>query len=65
MGTNRTFWETKILDGYTSKPQRGEINIARGIAPGSKPQRGEINIAWGSAPGNPSLGSCVQDSGNL
>jgi hypothetical protein len=46
------------------KPQRGEINIAWGSAPGNpsydhveyteKPQRGEINIAWGNAPGNPS-----------
>jgi hypothetical protein len=49
------------------KPQRGEINIAWGNAPGNpnydrvesnqliikKPQRGEINIAWGNAPGNP------------
>jgi hypothetical protein len=36
------------------KPQRGDINIAWGNAPGNlkKPQRGDINIAWGNAPGN-------------
>jgi hypothetical protein len=42
------------------KPQRGDINIARGIAPGfgrnstalgGKPQRGDINKARGIAPG--------------
>ncbi|OQY49779.1 MAG: hypothetical protein DRR08_08740 [Candidatus Parabeggiatoa sp. nov. 2] len=37
-------------DVALGKPQRGEINIAKGIAPG-KPQRGDINKAWGIAPG--------------
>jgi len=32
------------------KPQRGDINTARGNAPG-KPQRGDINTARGNAPG--------------
>jgi len=39
-----------------SKPQRGDINKARGNALGFEPQRGDINKAWGSAPGNPNYG---------
>ena len=47
----RSLFELLKTHPYWEKPQRGDINKAKGSAPGFKPQRGDINKARGSAPG--------------